>query len=91
MLTVNKEELSRMNNLRADAREKIIRLKEELIQAEAKEGEATTWINTHMQVVYPTGGIVSLPKEGGRGAIVIIRKEHAGHKGVYITEIHNAD
>lgn len=91
MVTINKDELAKMNNLRADAREKIARLQADLIRYKKQEEESQAWMESHMKVVYPHGGSVALPKEGGKGSIVLVRREADEGNGHYIFEIHNAD
>lgn len=74
MLKPNKDELSRQNNLIVEANDRITRAKAEIEQYMKQLAEAEEWIESHMKICYPTGGQVFLPKEQGRGAMVIVRR-----------------
>lgn len=74
MLKPNKDQLSKENNRIVEAMRKKKEAEALLEWCKEEINAAETWIESHMETVYPTGGQVFLPKEGGRGAMVIVRR-----------------
>lgn len=89
MLQLNKDELSKRNNLIVEANDKIERAKAEIERYTKLLQEASAWIDSHMATIYPTGGQVYLPRENGKGAIVIVRRlseDPDNDRDYYVTE-----
>lgn len=90
MPVVDKDWLSKINNIRVDALERIPRLEEELKTMRKQLQETTEEIEQYMEKQYPEGGTVTLPKMGG-GYLVFTRRVLDDRDDKYTLDIEVSD